>query len=63
MVNNDSQGFIDTEMQVRRCPFPVQEHNTNEAAVQSAINLLNSEALGGGWDNGGTRLWWDRREL
>ena len=63
VVNNDSQGFIDTEMQVRRCPFPVQEHNTNEAAVQSAINLLNSEALGGGWDNGGTRLWWDRREL
>ena len=63
VVNNDSQGLIDTQMQVRRCPFPVQEYNTNQAAVQAAIQLLNGESLNGGQDNGGTRLWWDRREL
>ena len=63
VVNNDSQGLIDTNIQVRRCPFPVQEYNTNEAAVQAAIQLLDSEALGGGQDNGGTRLWWDRRVI
>ena len=62
VVNNDSQGLIDTQMQVRRCPFPVQEYNTNEAAVQAAIQLLDAEALEGGQDNGGTRLWWDRKE-
>ena len=61
VVNNDSQGLIDTEIQVRRCPFPVQEYNTNQAAVQAAIQLLDSEAMGGGQDNGGTRLWWDRK--
>ncbi len=63
VVNNDSQGLIDTDVQVRRCPFPVQEYNTNGTAVQAAIQLLDSEALGGGQDNGGTRLWWDRKEL
>lgn len=63
VVNNDSQGLIDTRIQVRRCPFPVQEYNTNEAAVQAAIQLLDGEALGGGQDNGGTRLWWDRKEF
>ena len=41
----------------------VQEYNTNETAVQAAVQLLDSEALGGGQDNGGTRLWWDRKEL
>ena len=61
VVNNDSQGLIDTDVQVRRCPFPVQEYNTNEAAVQAAVRLLDSEALNGGQDNGGTRLWWDRK--
>ena len=63
VVNNDSQGLIDTDIQVRRCPFPVQEYNTNEAAVQAAVQLLGSEAMGGGQDNGGTRLWWDRKQL
>lgn len=63
VVNNDSQGLIDTQMQVRRCPFPVQEYNTNQAAVQDAVALLEAEALGGGQDNGGTRLWWDRKEF
>ena len=63
VVNNDSQGLIDTQLQVRRCPFPVQEYNTNEAAVQAAIQLLDAEALDGGQDNGGTRLWWDKKVI
>ncbi len=61
VVNNDSQGLIDTHLQVRRCPFPVQEYNTNQAAVQAAIQLLDAEAIDGGQDNGGTRLWWDKK--
>ena len=61
VVSNDSQGLIDTRVQVRRCPFPVQEYNTNQAVVQAAVELLDGEALGGGQDNGGTRLWWDRK--
>jgi len=63
VVNNDSQGLVDTQLQVRRCPFPVQEYNTNEAAVQAAVQLLDAEAMGGGQDNGGTRLWWDRKVI
>lgn len=62
VVNNDSQGLVDTRLQVRRCPFPVQEYNTNLAAVQAAVQLLSGEALDGGQDNGGTRLWWDRKQ-
>ena len=61
-MNNDSQGLVDTRLQVRRCPFPVQEYNTNLAAVQAAVQLLSGEALDGGQDNGGTRLWWDRKQ-
>ncbi len=62
VVNNDSEGTVDTQIQVRRCPFPVQEYNTNADAVQAAVGVLAAEALGGGQDNGGTRLWWDRKE-
>jgi len=61
VVNNDSQGTIDTDIQVRRCPFPVSEYNTNSDAVNAAVSILAGEALGGGQDNGGTRLWWDRK--
>jgi len=61
VVNNDSDGKIDTDIQVRRCPFPVSEYNTNSEAVNAAVGLLGAEALNGGQDNGGTRLWWDRK--
>lgn len=62
VVNNDSEGTIDTQIQVRRCPFPVQEYNTNADAVQAAVQVLGAEALEGGQDNGGTRVWWDRKQ-
>ena len=63
VVNNDSGGTIDTDLQVRRCPFPVEEYNTNATVVEAAVQALSEEALGGGADNGGTRLWWDRKNL
>lgn len=53
VVNNNSNGTIDTKIQIRRLAFPQTEYNTNGAEVQKAVTLL------GGPDNGGTRLWWD----
>jgi hypothetical protein len=54
VVNNASGGLIDTDIQIRRLPFSDDEYKKNTAEVQKAIPLL-----GGGADNGGTRLWWD----
>lgn len=53
VVQNNSGGLIDTQIQIRRIPFSQTEYNTNNIEVQNAISLL------GGPDNGGTRLWWD----
>ncbi|HEU4555412.1 MAG TPA: RagB/SusD family nutrient uptake outer membrane protein [Chitinophaga sp.] len=53
VVNNNSGGTIDTDVQVRRLPYPQNEYNTNRAELDKGIQLL------GGADNGGTRLWWD----
>ena len=53
VVNNNSNGTIDTKIQVRRLPYPLSEYTTNTAGVQGGVKLLN------GADNGGTRLWWD----
>lgn len=53
VVNNNSNGTIDTQIQVRRLPYPITESQTNATALQGGISLL------GGADNGGTRLWWD----
>ncbi|WP_034241891.1 RagB/SusD family nutrient uptake outer membrane protein [Aquimarina atlantica] len=53
VVVNNSGGTIDTDLQVRRLPFPNSEISTNPQGVAQARTLL------GGADNGGTRLWWD----
>lgn len=53
VVNNKSQGTIDTQTQVRRLSYPQNEYSTNTAAITGALQLL------GGPDTGGTRLWWD----
>lgn len=53
VVNNNSNGAIDTQVQIRRLAYPANEYSTNGAEVQKAVQLL------GGPDNGGTRLWWD----
>ena len=54
VVQNNSGGTINTALQIRRLPFPQNERNTNSAELDKGIQLL-----GGGPDNGGTRLWWD----
>lgn len=53
VANNDSNGLIDTDEQIRRLPFTLQERNTNGDEVKKAEALLN------GPDTGGTRIWWD----
>jgi len=53
VVNNNSNGTIDTQIQVRRLPYPLSEYTANGTAVKAGVGLL------GGADNGGTRLWWD----
>lgn len=55
VVVNNSAGTIDTETQIRRLLFPQTEYDNNSQNVQKAISLL------GGADNGGTRLWWDKK--
>lgn len=53
VVNNTSNGAINTQTQVRRLAYPLNEQKTNGAELQKAVQLL------GGPDNGGTRVWWD----
>ncbi|WP_062060997.1 RagB/SusD family nutrient uptake outer membrane protein [Aquimarina longa] len=53
VVANNSGGTIDTNIQVRRLPFPASERNSNPQGVEQARTLL------GDADDGGTRLWWD----
>lgn len=52
---NNSGGTIDTQKQVRRIPFPASEYRNNKDNVEQAVTLLNGE------DNGGTSLWWDKK--
>ena len=53
VVTNNSNGTVDTKIQIRRLAFPQNEYSTNGAEIAKAVQLLN------GPDNGGTRLWWD----
>lgn len=54
VANNNSGGTINTQLQIRRLPYPTAEYgNGNKDEVRKAVTLL------GGPDNGGTRLWWD----
>lgn len=55
VVINRSAGKISTERQIRRIPFPGSEYRTNRENVVKAVQLL------GGEDNGGTNLWWDKK--
>ncbi|RAJ77458.1 SusD/RagB-like outer membrane lipoprotein [Chitinophaga dinghuensis] len=52
---NNSGGTISSTVQIRRLPFPQNEYSTNPATVQDAIKLLGDK------DNGGTKLWWDKK--
>lgn len=55
VVVNNSRGLISTSVQIRRLPFPSSEYQTNAANVSAAVSLLS------GADNGGTKLWWDKK--
>lgn len=54
MVNN-SGGTINTATQIRRIPYPEGEGRTNTENYTKGTTLL------GGPDNGGTKLWWDKK--
>lgn len=60
LVNNQS-GLISTSKQIRRLNYPSTEYATNAEAVQSAILTLNGESSNPTGDNGGTTLWWDKK--
>lgn len=55
IVVNLSGGLVDTQKQIRRVPFSPDEYKSNNAEVTKAVALL------GGPDNGGTKLWWDKK--
>lgn len=52
---NGSNGVVNTQTQIRRLRFPTSEYQNNAANVKQAVSLL------GGADNGGTKLWWDKK--
>lgn len=52
---NNSGGLIPTIPGIRRLPFPDDEVQTNPAGVAQGTTEL------GGPDNGGTKLWWDKK--
>jgi len=54
VTRNSSSGTIDTDLQIRRMPYPSNLYDTDNDAVTAALSLL------GGNDNGGTKLWWDK---
>jgi len=55
VLNNDSEGAVNTDLQIRRVPYPHDEYSTNPAGVASGVAKL------GGSDNAGTKLWWDKK--
>ncbi|MDP4261733.1 MAG: RagB/SusD family nutrient uptake outer membrane protein [Bacteroidota bacterium] len=55
VVVNNSAGLINTTTQIRRLPFPQSEYQSNGSGVATGIAVL------GGADNGGTKLWWDKK--
>jgi hypothetical protein len=55
VVVNNSNGTINTAIQVRRIPYPQSEYTNNKAGVTSGLSAL------GGPDGGGVKLWWDKK--
>ncbi len=55
VVINNSGGLISSTTQIRRLPFPSTEYQNNPTGVARGTALL------GGADNGGTKLWWDKK--
>lgn len=55
IMTNGSNGTIDSNLGPRRMPYPLNEKVNNAAGVASGVSKL------GGPDNGGTKLWWDKK--
>jgi hypothetical protein len=55
VVANNSGNTINTATQVRRIPYPQSEYTNNATGVATGVAAL------GGQDNGGTKLWWDKK--
>ena len=55
VMNNDSEGAVGSDLQIRRVPYPHDEYSTNASGVASGVAKL------GGADNVGTKLWWDKK--
>jgi hypothetical protein len=55
VVTNNSNGTVNTSVEVRRIPYPQSEYDNNKTGVASGVSLL------GGPDGGGTKLWWDKK--
>ncbi|TJY64337.1 SusD/RagB family nutrient-binding outer membrane lipoprotein [Sphingobacterium alkalisoli] len=53
VVNNSTS--INRDIQVRRIPYPQSEYGNNRVGVLSGVSKLM------GQDNGGTKLWWDKK--
>lgn len=63
-ATNNSGGMIDTDKQIRRLIYPTSEYSANNANVKEAVTILVNEAKDAAsvkGDNGGTRVWWDRK--
>ena len=63
-ATNNSGGLIDTQKQIRRLVYPTSEYTANNANVKEGVSLLVSEAKDAASekaDNGGTKVWWDRK--
>ena len=59
-VEDKSGGTVDLAQGARRLPYPVEEYDKNNANLQDAVQMLNSESQGSRKGDGmGTRVWWD----
>ena len=54
-ANNDSDGKVDSNLQIRRIPYPISEQAENAKGLSIGLSLL------GGPDHAGTKLWWDKK--
>lgn len=51
--NNSKAGSIDTEIMIRRLPFPADMADSDPEQYKALVDALGKP------DNGGSRLWWD----
>lgn len=53
VLNNESQGTIDTDVMIRRLPFPSNLKTDQPALYAKLLEVFGKD------DTGGQRLWWD----